>query len=166
MHGRALPLLCLLLAMASSAVQANDDDTRRLLNQIDRNLNERERSHLVEETPPDVDPSALITINGTTYSVDATLTDLEPAIYVAINLQQWAKVDQFVEKYQDLPGHNPALVLMAQGMVARSKDNHSLAIPEQPLEIQRTIHSFDPCIACAVHVMDPNGEELMKVKVT
>lgn len=128
MHGRALPLLCLLLAMASSAVQANDDDTRRLLNQIDRNLNERERSHLVEETPPDVDPSALITINGTTYSVDATLTDLEPAIYVAINLQQWAKVDQFVEKYQELPGHNPALVLMAQGMVARSKDNHSLAI--------------------------------------
>ncbi|MGO3746647.1 MAG: hypothetical protein ACTJG9_14780, partial [Alcaligenes aquatilis] len=95
MHGRALPLLCLLLVMASSAVQANDDDTRRLLNQIDRNLNERERSHLVEETPPDVDPSALITINGTTYSVDATLTDLEPAIYVAINLQQWAKVDQF-----------------------------------------------------------------------
>jgi len=45
-------------------------------------------------------------------------------------------------------------------------DNHSLLIPEQPLEIQRTIHSFDPCIACAVHVMDPNGEELMKVKVT
>ena len=28
------------------------------------------------------------------------------------------------------------------------------------------INSFDPCIACAVHVMDPNGEELMKVKVT
>ena len=78
MHGRALPLLCLLLAMASSAVQANDDDTRRLLNQIDRNLNERERSHLVEETPPDVDPSALITINGTTYSVDATLTVVTP----------------------------------------------------------------------------------------
>ena len=44
-------------------------------------------------------------------------------------------------------------------------DNHQLAIPEQPLEIQRTIHSFDPCIACAVHVTDPNGEELMQVKV-
>jgi hydrogenase large subunit len=45
-------------------------------------------------------------------------------------------------------------------------DNHQLLIPEQPLEIQRTIHSFDPCIACAVHVMDPDGEELMQVKVT
>ena len=37
--------------------------------------------------------------------------------------------------------------------------------PEQPIEILRTIHSFDPCIACAVHVTDPDGEELIKVKV-
>jgi hydrogenase large subunit len=36
---------------------------------------------------------------------------------------------------------------------------------KQPVEILRTIHSFDPCIACAVHVTDPNGEELTKVKV-
>ncbi len=42
---------------------------------------------------------------------------------------------------------------------------HTLAKREQPLEILRTIHSFDPCIACAVHVTDPEGEELVKVKV-
>ncbi len=35
----------------------------------------------------------------------------------------------------------------------------------QPLEILRTIHSFDPCIACAVHVSDPDGKELLQVKV-
>lgn len=35
----------------------------------------------------------------------------------------------------------------------------------QPLEILRTIHSFDPCLACAVHVTDPDGEELVQVKV-
>jgi len=44
-------------------------------------------------------------------------------------------------------------------------DNHSLAVVEQPLEIQRTIHSFDPCIACAVHVLDPQGRERVKVKI-
>ena len=44
-------------------------------------------------------------------------------------------------------------------------DNHQLAIEDQPLEIQRTIHSFDPCIACAVHVNDPDGEELVQVKI-
>jgi hydrogenase large subunit len=44
-------------------------------------------------------------------------------------------------------------------------DRHVLADPKQPLEIQRTIHSFDPCIACAVHVLDPDGEELMQLSV-
>ncbi len=36
---------------------------------------------------------------------------------------------------------------------------------EQPLEILRTIHSFDPCLACSTHVMSPEGEELVNVKV-
>ena len=32
-----------------------------------------------------------------------------------------------------------------------------VANPEQPLEVLRTIHSFDPCIACAVHLYDEHG---------
>jgi hydrogenase large subunit len=37
--------------------------------------------------------------------------------------------------------------------------------PEQPLEILRTIHSFDPCLACATHVLDMEGNEVTSVKV-
>ncbi len=48
---------------------------------------------------------------------------------------------------------------------AALQDNHTLHDAKQPIEILRTIHSFDPCIACAVHVTDPDGEELIKVKV-
>ena len=44
-------------------------------------------------------------------------------------------------------------------------DRHTLVNAKQPLEIQRTIHSFDPCIACAVHVTDPDGEELVQIEV-
>ena len=44
-------------------------------------------------------------------------------------------------------------------------DRHTIFDPKQPLEIQRTIHSFDPCIACAVHVVDAHGEELMQLRV-
>ncbi|MCA9621999.1 MAG: nickel-dependent hydrogenase large subunit, partial [Myxococcales bacterium] len=40
-----------------------------------------------------------------------------------------------------------------------------MADPEQPLEILRTIHSFDPCLACATHVMAPDGRVLTEVKV-
>jgi len=38
-----------------------------------------------------------------------------------------------------------------------------LAKPEWPLEILRTIHSFDPCMACAIHMVDANGEDLGEV---
>jgi hydrogenase large subunit len=37
--------------------------------------------------------------------------------------------------------------------------------PHLPVEILRTIHSFDPCIACAVHLTDENGEELIDIRV-
>ncbi|NJC88463.1 MAG: nickel-dependent hydrogenase large subunit [Desulfuromonas sp.] len=43
--------------------------------------------------------------------------------------------------------------------------NNPVAEPEKPLEVLRTIHSFDPCIACAVHTIDPEGKEITKVKV-
>jgi len=40
-----------------------------------------------------------------------------------------------------------------------------VANPEEPLEILRTIHSFDPCIACAVHIVDTKGRDLGEFKV-
>ncbi|HEX5865161.1 MAG TPA: nickel-dependent hydrogenase large subunit [Casimicrobiaceae bacterium] len=43
--------------------------------------------------------------------------------------------------------------------------NTPMAKPEQPVEILRTIHSFDPCLACASHVISPEGEELVSVKI-
>jgi Ni,Fe-hydrogenase I large subunit len=40
-----------------------------------------------------------------------------------------------------------------------------VADPELPLEVLRTIHSFDPCMACGVHVVDATGREITKVIV-
>ena len=48
---------------------------------------------------------------------------------------------------------------------AALQDNHELHDPHQPVEILRTIHSFDPCIACAVHLTDEDGEEMLQVKI-
>ena len=39
-----------------------------------------------------------------------------------------------------------------------------IADPKKPLEVLRTVHSFDPCIACAVHVIDPDSNEVYKIK--
>lgn len=41
----------------------------------------------------------------------------------------------------------------------------SVADPEHPLELLRTVHSFDPCIACAVHVVDKDRRALVHVRV-
>lgn len=40
-----------------------------------------------------------------------------------------------------------------------------LAKADEPLEIIRTIHSFDPCMACAVHIIDPQTNEIRKYRV-
>lgn len=44
-------------------------------------------------------------------------------------------------------------------------DHHPLVKPDQPIEILRTIHSFDPCMACGVHVLDPSGAPIVEVRV-
>lgn len=56
---------------------------------------------------------------------------------------------------QGLPGPYEAALM----------DRHTVVNPKQPLEIQRTIHSFDPCIACAVHVVSPNGDGALEMNV-
>ncbi len=53
----------------------------------------------------------------------------------------------------------------AEGPYEAALKGHVLHDPKQPLEILRTIHSFDPCLACAVHVVDTDGEELIQVRV-
>jgi hydrogenase large subunit len=39
-----------------------------------------------------------------------------------------------------------------------------LADPEKPLEVLRTVHSFDPCLACAIHLVDTENREIVKVR--
>jgi hydrogenase large subunit len=43
--------------------------------------------------------------------------------------------------------------------------NTKVERPEEPVEILRTLHSFDPCLACSTHVMSESGEELTRVTV-
>ena len=43
--------------------------------------------------------------------------------------------------------------------------NTPVARADEPVEILRTLHSFDPCLACSTHVMGPDGEELSTVRV-
>ncbi|SEF91828.1 hydrogenase large subunit [Bryocella elongata] len=45
-----------------------------------------------------------------------------------------------------------------RGAYEQSLLNTPIANPDRPLEVLRTVHSFDPCMSCAVHVVQPNGQ--------
>lgn len=51
------------------------------------------------------------------------------------------------------------------GAFEASLMNTPMADPEQPVEILRTLHSFDPCLACSTHILSPGGAELASVRV-
>ncbi|MCF8178058.1 MAG: nickel-dependent hydrogenase large subunit [Sulfuritalea sp.] len=51
------------------------------------------------------------------------------------------------------------------GAFEASLMNTPLAKADEPLEILRTLHSFDPCMACSTHVMAPDGQEMTSVKI-
>ncbi len=59
---------------------------------------------------------------------------------------------------------SPRCQLGKRGPYEHSLLGNPVAQPEKPLEVLRTIHSFDPCIACAVHILDQNRKEVVKVK--
>jgi len=51
------------------------------------------------------------------------------------------------------------------GAFEASLMNTPVAKADEPLEILRTLHSFDPCLACSTHVMSPDGQEMSNVTV-
>jgi Ni,Fe-hydrogenase I large subunit len=85
-------------------------------------------------------------------------------------LGHWIKIkDKKIENYQAVvPSTWNAGPRDAQGQAGpyeASLEGTPVADPEQPLELLRTIHSFDPCLACAVHVVDATGKERVRVEV-
>lgn len=85
-------------------------------------------------------------------------------------LGHWVKIkDGKIENYQCIVpstwNAGPRDTKGRMGAYEASLIGVKLSNPEQPLEILRTIHSFDPCIACAVHVIDTKGRSLGEYKV-
>ncbi len=87
-------------------------------------------------------------------------------------LGHWVKIkDGKIESYQTVvpttwnaAPRDPANIPSAYE-AALQDGKHKLAVADQPLELLRTIHSFNPCMACAVHVIDARKNEVLRVKV-
>lgn len=86
-------------------------------------------------------------------------------------LGHWVQIaDGKIDRYQCVvPSTWNCSPRDAQGQMgpyeAALVDNHPLVDPARPIEILRTIHSFDPCMACGVHVLDATGRTVTEVRV-
>ena len=115
--------------------------------------------------------------NTSTFNEDKWDPDTWPATAEGVGMTEaprgalahWIRIkDQKIENYQlvvpstwnasprDPKNQRSAYEQSLIGTPVSSKD--------QPLEIIRTIHSFDPCLACAVHLYDPDGKHLHQVQ--
>ncbi len=86
-------------------------------------------------------------------------------------LGHWVKIKEGkIENYQAVVpstwNASPRDEKGRMGAYESSLIGTKVADPEQPLEILRTVHSFDPCIACAVHIVDTKGKKLGEFKVS
>ncbi|MCL1790987.1 MAG: nickel-dependent hydrogenase large subunit [Peptococcaceae bacterium] len=86
------------------------------------------------------------------------------------SLGHWIRIqDKKIENYQAVVpttwNGSPRDAKGLKGSYEVSVIDSPMANADAPLELLRTIHSYDPCIACATHLMDPNGNELMSIKV-
>ncbi|WP_024333403.1 nickel-dependent hydrogenase large subunit [Desulfotignum balticum] len=85
-------------------------------------------------------------------------------------LGHWIEIDKgMIKNYQYVVPSTwnlgPRDAQNQKGPVENSLIGTPVADPKQPLEILRTVHSYDPCIACAIHVIDPHTNETYKVRV-
>ncbi len=83
-------------------------------------------------------------------------------------LAHWIKIhDGAIENYQLVVpttwNGSPRDATGQRSSFEQALIGNPVANIEEPLEILRTIHSFDPCMACAVHLYDPQGRHLHRV---
>ncbi len=85
------------------------------------------------------------------------------------SLGHWIRIqDKKIKNYQYVVPSTwnlgPRCSQGKRGPVEEALIGTPIADPKRPLEILRTVHSFDPCIACAVHVIDPDSNQVYKIK--
>jgi hydrogenase large subunit len=84
-------------------------------------------------------------------------------------LSHWVVIkDGVIDNYQAVVpttwNASPRDEKQARGPYEASLMGNPVADAERPLEVLRTVHSFDPCLACAIHTVDVEGNEIARVK--
>jgi Ni,Fe-hydrogenase I large subunit len=87
------------------------------------------------------------------------------------SLGHWVEIeDGAIRNYQVIApttwNGGPRDAMGQRGPYEAALIKHPVADPDRPLELLRTIHSFDPCVACAVQLVDAKGRRWSPVATT
>jgi hydrogenase large subunit len=82
----------------------------------------------------------------------------------------WVRIrDGVIDRYQVVDGStwnaSPADAMGGRGPIETALVGTPVADPTRPLEIQRVVHAFAPCVACAAHVFDPRAGGPLEIRV-
>ena len=82
----------------------------------------------------------------------------------------WVRIrDGVIDRYQVVDGStwnmSPRDAMGGRGPIEAALVGTPVADPTRPLEIQRVVHSFAPCAACAAHVFDPRAAGPLEIRV-
>jgi [NiFe] hydrogenase large subunit len=85
-------------------------------------------------------------------------------------LSHWIKIkDKKIDNFQLVVPSTwnlgPRCAAGAVSPVEEALIGTPIADPKRPVEILRTVHAFDPCIACGVHVIEPETNEVLKFRI-
>lgn len=119
--------VCCVLLMSSlfpSAVFANQDTNLRLQQRDELSARQTERAFIEDELNKEAE-AASITVNGQTYEVGNTLHELGQALHLAVQSRQWFLAQDFLTRYQAIPGHDMLLVHYAKGAIFRQEGQFS-----------------------------------------
>ncbi|MHB8891962.1 MAG: nickel-dependent hydrogenase large subunit, partial [Candidatus Limnocylindrales bacterium] len=82
----------------------------------------------------------------------------------------WVRIrDGVIDRYQVVDGStwnmSPRDAMGGRGPIEAALVGVPVADPTRPLEIQRVVHSFAPCAACAAHLFDPRAAGSLEIRV-
>lgn len=123
-----MPLLALVaggLPFAACAQQAGNLDTRL---RLDEGNGRREAQADARARADDQTDASSIEIDGARYSVGRNADDLGQALYLSIARKRWADARRFLDAYRALPDRDEALVLYADGTLARERGDVATAL--------------------------------------
>jgi len=115
------------VVLCGESVYAADDTSIRLNQEISQQQYQNDKKLLKSDDPKKDQALPNLIIQGQEYMVKDEPAEVAYALYLAVMQKQWQVAVRYLEKYKKFPNYDQALTEFAEGVMARTQGNLSLA---------------------------------------